>query len=99
MFSQTRLVPFSEAEFPNEAELEDAKAADRVCEALIALKDRANMSDERWARALGVDIETWRRILLGQIVDQPTGSLLLRAVLACGAKLKISLGRAGTIEI
>jgi DNA-binding XRE family transcriptional regulator len=71
---------------------EDASANDRACNALIALRERKGMAIDVWARLLGLDTQTLLRIENGQLLDQPSASLLFRAAHLVGGELKIGFG-------
>lgn len=74
-------------------DMEDAEAADRIAVALAALREKSGRDLVDWAEALGIEADEVYLMENAQTVDRPPATFLLRAVLLCGGKLKISFGK------
>lgn len=93
MYPSNRLDSFSDEDMAvADSDRDDAEATERVCAALITLRERSRLDDDKWAQRLGLDVKTLHSLERGQVLDQPSASLLLRAVQAFGAELKINFG-------
>jgi len=99
MYSQNRLDPFSDADLAGvNLNRDDLEAAEHVCAALVALRERSGLSEETWAQRLGLEVDELRMIENGRVLDQPSGVLLYRAARVAAGELKIGFTRGAAIK-